>query len=151
MKTIVIYSSSNPNGNTYQSAKALAEEKSAELIYLDRYKIGEYCYKHSHSDDDFINLFRWVLGFDHIIFASPVYWYAVTPRMKAFVDRITDFMDIEALKPELRALREKHFSILSTSCQAQAPAPFTEMLVGTFEYLGMTLQEQRHVHYPYAD
>ena len=147
MKTIVIYSSANPAGNTFQSATKIAQQYGAQLIYLDRYNIGEYCYQHSNSGDDFINLFRWILSFDHIVFASPVYWYAVTPRMKAFIDRITDFMDIESLQPELRALRDKQFSLLSTSNQKEAPRAFTQMLTGTFEYLGMSLKEQHHFCY----
>ena len=147
MKTIVIYSSANPAGNTFQSATKIAQQYGAQLIYLDRYNIGEYCYQHSNSGDDFINLFRWILSFDHIVFASPVYWYAVTPRMKAFIDRITDFMDIESLQPELRALRDKQFSLLSTSNQKEVPRAFTQMLTGTFEYLGMSLKEQHHFCY----
>ena len=126
MKTIVIYSSANPAGNTFQSATKIAQQYEAQLIYLDRYNIGEYCYQHSNSGDDFINLFRWILSFDHIVFASPVYWYAVTPRMKAFIDRITDFMDIESLQPELRALRDKQFSLLSTSNQRSAKGVYPD-------------------------
>ncbi len=55
MKTIVIYSSANPAGNTFQSATKIAQQYGAQLIYLDRYNIGEYCYQHSNSGDDFIN------------------------------------------------------------------------------------------------
>ena len=37
---------------------------------------------------------RRILAFDRIIFASPVYWYAVSPAMKVFLDRSSDFLDL---------------------------------------------------------
>ncbi|WP_440053436.1 flavodoxin family protein [Pseudoalteromonas sp. T1lg65] len=147
MHTVILYSSSNRFGNTYQSASQLAAELNAPMIYVDEFEINDYCYQHSHADDDFRALFRRVLEFDHIVFASPVYWYAITPKLKAFFDRITDFMDDENLQPELRKLREKHFSILSTSIYDQAPEAFTAMLLRTCQYLGMAFKQQYHFKY----
>lgn len=149
MTSIILYSSSNKQGNTAQSVRALAQQLQADTLYLDDYDIGDYCYKHTNNDDDFRSLFRALLNYDHIVFASPVYWYAVTPRMKAFFDRITDFMDDKTLRPELRKLRTKEFSILSNSINETAPACFTEMIQKTCEYLGMTCRERIHHQYPY--
>ncbi|MCG7534227.1 NAD(P)H-dependent oxidoreductase [Pseudoalteromonas sp. OOF1S-7] len=151
MKSIILYSSSNKQGNTAQSAQQLAQLLQAETLYLDDYEIKDYCYNHSNSEDDFRALFRSLLDYDHLVFASPVYWYAITPRMKAFFDRITDFMDDETLKPELRKLRTKEFSILSNSIHETAPTCFTEMIQKTCEYLGMTCRERIHHQYPCED
>ncbi|KZW98619.1 FMN reductase [Pseudoalteromonas luteoviolacea] len=139
MKTIIVYSSASKNGNTGHAVEELAHEYNAQTLFLDDYVIHDYSYEHTNKDDDFRDLFREVLQYDHVVFASPVYWYAVTPRMKAFIDRITEFMDDEVLQPELRRLRDKQFSILSTSIHKGAPNAFVEMLQKTFEYLGMTL------------
>ncbi|KID56292.1 FMN reductase [Pseudoalteromonas luteoviolacea] len=149
MNTIIVYSSAKKLGNTGNAVEELATEFDAQTLFLDDYVIHDYSYDHKNKDDDFRSLFRRILQFDHVIFASPVYWYAVTPRMKAFIDRITEFMDDELLKPELRELRSKQFSILSTSIHETAPQPFTEVLQKTFEYLGMTLKGQYHKQYPY--
>ncbi|WP_046004642.1 flavodoxin family protein [Pseudoalteromonas rubra] len=151
MKSIILYSSSNRQGNTAQSVQQLAQQLQADSLYLDDYDIKDYCYNHSNSEDDFRALFRAVLNYDHIVFASPVYWYAITPKMKAFFDRITDFMDDETLQPELRRLRDKQFSILSNSIQETAPRCFTEVIQKTCEYLGMTCREQIHHQYPYQE
>ncbi|MBQ4810889.1 NAD(P)H-dependent oxidoreductase [Pseudoalteromonas luteoviolacea] len=144
MKTIIVYSSASKHGNTAQAVEELANEYDAQTLFLDDYLIHDYSYEHTNKDDDFRGLFREVLKFDHVIFASPVYWYAVTPRMKAFIDRITEFMDDVELQPELRGLRNKQFSILSTSIHKDAPSAFIDMLQKTFEYLGMTLKGAHH-------
>ncbi|MCF2859814.1 flavodoxin family protein [Pseudoalteromonas sp. SMS1] len=147
MNTIIVYSSANKEGNTGKAVRELAQDLNAQTLFLDDYVIHDYSYEHTHKDDDFRTLFREVLQYEHVVFASPVYWYAVTPRMKAFIDRITEFMDDEMLQPELRILREKHFSILSTSIHRDAPKAFTDMLQKTFEYLGMTLKGTHHQQY----
>ncbi|KZN52795.1 hypothetical protein N474_22770 [Pseudoalteromonas luteoviolacea CPMOR-2] len=144
MNTIIVYSSASKAGNTSIAVEELARDLNAKTLFLDDFVIHDYSYEHKNKDDDFRGLFREVLQYDHVVFASPVYWYAVTPRMKAFIDRITEFMDDEVLQPELRVLREKHFSILSTSIHQDAPSAFIEMLQKTFEYLGMTLKGTHH-------
>ncbi|MCG7547409.1 NAD(P)H-dependent oxidoreductase [Pseudoalteromonas sp. Of7M-16] len=151
MNTIIVYSSAKKMGNTGVAVEAMAKEYNAQTLFLDDYVINDYSYEHKNKDDDFRALFRHVLQFEHVVFASPVYWYAVTPRMKAFIDRITEFMDDEVLKPELRELRSKQFSILSTSIHETAPLAFTDMLRKTFEYLGMQLRGMYHQQFPYED
>ncbi|TMP39633.1 flavodoxin family protein [Pseudoalteromonas rubra] len=149
MKSVILYSSSKKHGNTAHSVQKLAPMLQAECIYLDDYEINDYCYNHTNSGDDFRSLFRRLLSYDHIVFASPVYWYAMTPRMKAFFDRITEFMDDETLQPELRKLRNKEFSILSNSIKEAAPECFIEVIQRTCEYLGMTCRSQIHCKYPF--
>ena len=38
-----------------------------------------------------------VLGFQQIILASPVYWYAASPPVKTFLDRISDYLELPDL------------------------------------------------------
>ncbi|MGB1264000.1 MAG: FMN reductase, partial [Cognaticolwellia sp.] len=74
-----------------------------------------------------------------------IYWYNTTPQMKAFMDRITDYMDDETLKPKLRTLRQKQFSILSNAASPSAPDAFLDMFKHTFNYLGMTFKTHAHI------
>lgn len=151
MKTVIVYSSANKVGNTADACNKFVRESGADSIYLDDYNIHDYSYEHKHKDDDFRALFLQILEYDHFVFASPVYWYAVTPRMKAFFDRICEFMDDEQLQHSLRKLRGKTFSIHTNSIQKTAPEPMLSMLIKTCEYLGMKGLEHRHFYYPYTE
>jgi multimeric flavodoxin WrbA len=150
MKTIILYSSSNKHGNTADACEKYLSKNRADILYLDDFTIHDYSYDHRHKDDDFRALFLRILEYDHIVFASPVYWYAITPRMKAFFDRISEYMDDESLQPVLRKLRGKAFSIHTNSINETAPEPMVAMLVMTCKYLGMNFKEQRHFYYPEA-
>ena len=107
--------------------------------------ISPYRYDKQYQGDDFYTLFEQLLSFDHWVIASPVYWYSTTSQMKAFMDRITDYMDDETLKPKLRTLRQKQFSLLSNAASPSAPAAFLDMFKHTFNYLGMTFKAHSHV------
>ena len=69
----------------------------------------------------------------------------ITRQFKAVLNRITDDMDDETLRPKLRTLREKQVSLLSNAGAAQAPNAFIEMFNNTFNYLGMTFKAHQHI------
>jgi multimeric flavodoxin WrbA len=142
--TVIIYSSARKNGNTQAHVNGFAEQNNVRVICLDDYKIAPYCYNKNYKNDDFYAVFEALLTYDHWVFASPVYWYSTTVQMKLFIDRITDYMDDEALKPKLRGLRSKHFSVLSNASSSEAPACFVEQFKNTFSYLGMQFINHNH-------
>jgi multimeric flavodoxin WrbA len=80
---------------------------------------------------------RRVLECDRLIFASPVYWYAVSSPMKCFLDRITDFLDLPELLDDGRRLRGKTGYVVCTSIYDEAPKSFVDAFLETFDYLGM--------------
>jgi multimeric flavodoxin WrbA len=143
--TVIIYSSARENGNTYAQVKTYARQHDTELVCLDAYNIAPYRYEKNYTNDDFNTVFEKLLAYPHWVFASPVYWYSCTAQMKVFIDRITDYMDDEALAPKLRTLREKQFSLLSNASSERAPAAFTDMFKNTFGYLGMTFKNHSHI------
>jgi putative NADPH-quinone reductase len=49
------------------------------------------------------------------IFATPIYWYGVSPAMKVFLDRISDFLELPELLAEGRRLRGKNAYVVCTS------------------------------------
>ena len=71
------------------------------------------------------------------IFATPVYCYAVAPPMKAFFDRIVDFLDLPELRDEARRLRGKTGWVACTSIYDEAPASFLGAFRDNFAYYGM--------------
>lgn len=124
----------------------IAAELGIEVVDLAALHIAPYDYVHGHRGDDFEPLMRRVLEFDRLIFASPVYWYAVSSPMKNFLDRITDFLDLPELLDDGRRLRGKTGYVVCTSIYDEAPTPFVDAFRDTFEYLGMRYGGIAHVN-----
>ena len=143
--TVIIYSSARKTGNTSLQVNDYKAQYGGDLVCLDDYVISPYCYDKQYKNDDFYAVFEALLNYQHWVLASPVYWYNTTPQFKAFLDRITDYMDDETLRPKLRTLREKQFSLLSNAGAAQAPNAFIEMFKNTFNYVGMTFKAHPHI------
>jgi len=62
-----------------------------------------------------------MLGYDQIVFASPIYWYAVSPAMKIFLDRVSDFLElpafVEAFRETLEHLGMRYVGVGHVNCQ----------------------------------
>jgi multimeric flavodoxin WrbA len=87
-----------------------------------------------------------VLSHEQIIFATPIYWYAASPTMKIFLDRISDFLELPDLLPEGRRLRGKNAYIVCTSICDEPSAAFMDALRETFDYLGMNYGGVAHIN-----
>jgi multimeric flavodoxin WrbA len=134
---IALFSSSRRNGNTGQLMDRIAKELDIEVVDLAQRNISAYDYGHRNRNDDFEPLMKRILTFDQIIFATPVYWYAVSPAMKVFLDRISDFLDLPDLLSDGRRLRGKQAYVVCTSIYDEPPASFIGAFLDTFNYLGM--------------
>jgi multimeric flavodoxin WrbA len=134
---IALFGSSRRHGNTGRLLDHLVANVGIEVVDLAQLNISPYDYDHQNRGDDFEPLMKRVLSFDKIIIASPVYWYAVSPPVKVFLDRISDFLDIPELLEEGRRLRGKTGYIVCTSIYPDAPESFIGALAQTFTYLGM--------------
>lgn len=143
---IVLFASARRQGNTGALADRLAAPHGIEVVDLGALRIAPYDYAHGHRDDDFEPLFRRVLGYRHLVFASPVYCYAVASPMKAFLDRITDFLDIEDLRDEARRLRGKTGHVACTSIYDEPPPSFVAAFADNFAYFGMRFGGVLHVN-----
>ena len=118
--TIALFASSRRHGNTGRLMDQVASD-----------------YEYRNRGDDFETLIGRVLGFEQIVFASPVYWYSMSLPMKVFIDRISDLLDLEDLLEQGRRLRGKTAFVVRTSiCEAAAPE-FVGTFSETFGYLGM--------------
>lgn len=135
--TVVLFSSSRRNGNTRKLLDDVVGRSDADIIDLSTSNISEYDYEHNNIGDDFLPLIKKVLTYDKIIFASPVYWYSVTPAMKTFLDRISDLLSVSDLLDLGRQLRGKKAYVLSTSVSSDISGAFISCFKETFHYLGM--------------
>lgn len=135
--TIAVFASARRNGNTGKLIDWIASELEIDVIDLSEKDISPYDYDHKNLNDDFLPLFHKLLEYEKIIFVTPVYWYAPSAQMKIFIDRTSDFLDLEELKDIGRQLREKTAYIVCTSISSDADSSFINSLKDTFGYLGM--------------
>jgi multimeric flavodoxin WrbA len=146
LSTIALFSSSRRQGNTGQLIDRIALELNIEVVDLAGQRISPYDYDHRNRNDDFEPLMQRVLAHDQIIFATPIYWYAVTPAMKAFLDRLSDLLDIAELLAEGRRLRGKNAYVACTSVGEEPSGAFMAAFLDTFTYLGMHFGGVAHIN-----
>src|SRR5580698_10239626 len=115
LSTIILFSSSRRLGNTGRLADRVAMALGAEVVDLGRLRIAPYHYDHAHRSDDFEPLMRRVLAHQQVVFASPIYWSAVNPTMKSFLDRLSDLLELPDLLAAGRLLRGKNAYVAFTS------------------------------------
>jgi multimeric flavodoxin WrbA len=136
MKKLVILGSSRKDGDTRKIVDELIRISGWDLIDLNDYNFGYYDYEHKNLDDDYLDLMRKIIaGYDVLIFATPVYWYAMSGIMKVFFDRITDLLDEE--KDLGRKLRGKSMAAVSCSVGDNLGEAFWLPFSETARYLGM--------------
>jgi multimeric flavodoxin WrbA len=146
LSTIALFSSSRRRGNTGQLIDRIALELNIEVVDLASLSMSAFDYDHRNRDDDFEPLMRRVLAHDQIIFATPIYWYAVSPAMKTFIDRLSDFLDLPDLLPDGRRLRGKNAYVACTSICEEPSVEFMGAFVETFQYLGMHFSGVVHIN-----
>lgn len=146
LSTIALFASSRRHGNTGQLMDQIAQALEIEVIDLGEKVISAYDYQHRNRGDDFKGVLERILEFEQIIFASPVYWYAVSAPLKIFVDRISDFLDLPELLAQGRALRGKYAHVVCTSIVDEVPPSFINAFQETFSYLGMRFGAVAHVN-----
>jgi multimeric flavodoxin WrbA len=134
-KTAIILGTANYDGNTRKLISLIEQQMPVEVFLLKDFNISAFDYEHNNIDDDFIPLIERLLAFDHLVFASPVYWYTMSAQLKVFVDRLSDLLSV---RKELgRQLRGKSGSVIATSASSEAPPSFSGMFDLIFNYLGM--------------
>jgi multimeric flavodoxin WrbA len=143
---IALFSSSRRNGNTGHFINRIALDLNIEIVDLSSRRISAYDYEHLNRQDDFEPLMKHVLKHDQIIFATPIYWYSVSPDMKIFLDRISDFLELPDLLSEGRRLRGKRAYVVCTSISEAPSTAFLDAFRDTFDYLGMFYGGVAHVN-----
>ena len=135
MKIAVILGTSITDGNTHQLVQQFAQVSGATVFNLSDYDFSFYDYSHHNKDDDYIVLIEKLSEFEHLVFASPVYWYCMSAQMKVFFDRLSDLLTIE--KALGRRLKTKSMSVLSTGYDCHYPECFIKPFELTAAYLQM--------------
>jgi len=143
MEKVLIVGSSRNDGDTMTLANELVKKSGWDLVNLNDFKFSYYDYQHQNSNDDYLPLMTKIIEkYDTLIFATPVYWYAMSGIMKVFFDRITDLLTIE--KELGRQLRGKKMAAISCSTGSNLGESFWLPFSESANYLGMEYLGNTH-------
>lgn len=135
-KILLILGSSRKDGDTRRFANSVFKNIEHRCIDLLDLKISYYDYSHAYpGDDQFALLTQAVLSHEKIVFATPVYWYAMSGLMKTVFDRITDLVTYQ--KETGRQLKGKKVYLLAMGADPQLPPGFEVPFRLTAKYLDM--------------
>lgn len=145
-KILIILGSARSDGNTRKIVDVIMNKTSADFIDLNAFKISYFDYEHHNKNDDFVEIATKMVDYEQIIFATPVYWYAMSAQLKTFFDRLSDLLTIR--KPLGRQLRgDKKMYSIACSSDAEEFEGFIMPFKNTAEYLGMTYGGHLHSWY----
>jgi multimeric flavodoxin WrbA len=131
-----VLGTSNNDGNTAALTHAVfAPLPNAGLVNLNKLAIAPYDYQNRHDKDDFLPLAEKLAAAKTIVFASPVYWYAMSAQMKTFFDRLTGLTRTH--KDLGRALAGKSAFLIATGGSPAPPASFEPPFSETARYFNM--------------
>lgn len=142
-KGIIIFGSSNSNGETWKIVSYVSEKTHYPIIDLKTQNISEFDYEFKNMEDDFHPLIREIVNnYEIIVFATPVYWYSMSGIMKTFFDRISDCLKIQ--KETGRKLRGMEMAIISCGSDKTLKNGFHMPFIETAKYLGMNYTSDVH-------
>ncbi|MBP2076964.1 flavodoxin family protein [Oceanobacillus polygoni] len=108
MRIAVIYGGTRSNGNTEALTKHAVEGLEVDSIYLNDFHIKSIEDRRhteggfSDVGDDYNAVLSRVIQNDIFIFATPIYWYSMSGKMKNFIDRWSQTMK----EPQFKGFKE---------------------------------------------
>ena len=144
IKTAIILGSSRSDGDTFKLVSHFRSQLTGCDYYdLNDYDISYYDYAYRNSEDDFLPLVKKLVDhYDLFIFASPVYWYAMSAQLKTFFDRLSDLIRVE--KETGRKLRGKSMAVISCASEKELIDGFIQPFQHSADYLSMNFLGNVH-------
>jgi multimeric flavodoxin WrbA len=143
MRVAVVLGTSKSDGNTRTLVDEFIAKSNADIFDLSLLEISFFDYLHKNNGDDFIPLIHKLVTYDHIVFATPVYWYSMSAQLKVFFDRLSDLLTIE--KDLGRKLKGKSISVLSTGFDLDCPDCFIQPFALTANYMDLIFKGCEYV------
>jgi NAD(P)H-dependent FMN reductase len=136
METIILLGSARKDSHTRTLLRNVFNDIPHDLVDLLDFEIAPFDYNANYPEEDqFSAVIEKVLAAKHIVFATPVYWYAMSGILKNFMDRFTDLTTVE--KEKGRMLAGKEVYLFSVGADQFAPEGFEVPFKNTAQYLGM--------------
>lgn len=133
---LIILASARKNSDTEKHLNIIFKNEKHTKIDLLDYLISPYNYSHNYPQADrFTDIIKYFLKHDHVVFATPVYWYSMSGLMKTFFDRFTDLVTIQ--KKTGRFLAGKNTFLFAVGADPLLPPGFEVPFILTSSYLQM--------------
>jgi multimeric flavodoxin WrbA len=145
-RVLVILASARENSNTMKALERLCPFEKYETVDLRTITVGYYRYDASYpKNDDFLSIVTRMQEADVIVFATPVYWYAMSGLMKVFFDRFTDLLTIH--KSVGRQLKGKEVYLIAQGSEASLPEGFEIPFRRTSDYFKMEFRKSFYMQF----
>ena len=141
-RPLVILGTARDESNTLNALRASSHFGDFDLVQLHTLNISPYSYSNP-ANDDFLDVANRMGRADVIVFATPVYWYAMSGVLKTFFDRLSDL--ISTSKPIGRGLKGKATYLFSTGSDDVLPEGFEIPFKKTSEYFEMNFMGSFYV------
>ncbi len=141
---LIINGSARLNGNTQKFISKLTQEIAFDQLNLVEHYFLPYNYENQYPvEDGFETFAKEILYHKHLIFATPVYWYSMSGRMKNLFDRLTDWVTLN--KEVGRNLKGKTVQLIAVGTDGDLPDGFTTPFFMTANYMEMDFKG--HVYF----
>ena len=135
-KPLVIIGSARKESDTRKFVDRIFHARDHTLIDLLDVQINGFDYTHSYpAPDAYPAIVEEMLGHEVIVFATPVYWYAMSALMKTFFDRFSDLITYR--KTTGRQLKGKSTLLIAVGADQYLPDGYEIPFKSTSEYLDM--------------
>lgn len=135
MNVLTILGSARGDSHTLALLEAMLAERPATRIDLRDLDIQHYEYGRPMERDDFGKIAEAMVAHAMIVFATPVYWYSMSGRMKILFDRFSDLVTVR--KDLGRQLKGRSVCLLACGSEPELPDGFDVPFRETAAYLDM--------------
>ncbi len=146
MKVLVINGSSRNNGNTELLTTELLKEIPFPSLNLRDYIIKPIVdQRHETSgfetvQDDYEQVIQQVLNHDILVFATPLYWYGMSGRMKNFIDRWSQSLRDKSMEFKAEMAKKQTFVVIVGGDRVHIKAlPLVQQFQYIFDFMNMQM------------
>lgn len=141
-RVAIVLGAARSDGNTASAVAHLSQKLANRVNVADLsvLKVGLFDYARHDDRDDFRSVIGMMLASEHIVFATPVYWYSMSGTMKVFFDWLTDLLEPDNREVG-RALAGRSVWLLATGTDDCLPSGFHEPFARTAAYFGMVWRQ----------
>jgi multimeric flavodoxin WrbA len=135
-KPLIILGSARKLSDTGRFVELVFKDIDNTTIDLLDFPVYHYNYDNCYPVDDcFLQIAELMIGHKSIVFATPVYWYAMSGLMKMFFDRFNDLVTVKKMLG--RQLKGKSTFLIAVGAEQELPPGFEIPFAATSDYMDM--------------
>ncbi|HEX8319280.1 NAD(P)H-dependent oxidoreductase [Longimicrobium sp.] len=143
MNLVAVVGSARRDGDCTRLIDAVLAGRPAQRFDLASLHVRDYEYGRAVEGDDFLAVAEALANADGVLFATPVYWYAMSGVLKRFFDRLTDLITVQ--KPLGRRLAGRSVWVAACGTDPALPEGFDVPFRRTAAYFDMIYDSTLYV------